>query len=176
VSAVVLTGEEAALLRAVHHDIAPCVASLGHLADLQEGTSSGGGHGFDYMFGRSKFTGRWCEWFPVRWASERDIRPTGEPIYYRSGRVLAEVTMTYTRLRRWCESLPEDVRAQALVWWRTWPVETRDIPKLNRLVLDQLPAPDAVERERADRMAELAARPEPTDLLGLLAIIQENAA
>jgi hypothetical protein len=145
-----LTAAERALLRAVHHEIGPCIACPADgIDDLRSGMHSGGGHGFNYEFGRTRITGRWYEWIPVKWASAGDWRPTGSPIVWRHGDLLREVTITYPRLELWIASLSAEVRVQALTWWRTYPENTRDLPRLNRLVVAQL---------------------EPTDLLGLLEV------
>ncbi len=88
-----LTADERALLRAVHHHIAPCVACPADgIDDLRYGLHLGGGHGFDYEFGHTRITGRWYEWIPVKWARAADWRPTGSPIVFRQGELLREVT------------------------------------------------------------------------------------
>ncbi|MEV4241703.1 hypothetical protein AB0J47_41910 [Nocardia sp. NPDC049737] len=145
IAAVALTADERALLRELHRDIGQLLATpTGAVAAWRDGEHSGGGGGFTFEFGRTRVGGRWHEWIPVEhW-------PDGRPRLWRSGRLLREVSITYTRLVRWAEALPAEVRHQALTWWRTYPDNTRDLAALARLTLAQL------------------ADPEPADLLELL--------
>lgn len=145
------TENERALLRYLPISVGHCIATSDDgIQHLQDGHISGGGHGFTYEFTKTAIVGRWHEWIPVRWASAGDRRPEGQPIRWREGALLHEARVSYGRLKLWCESLPAEVRAQALVWWKTYPEDTRDLEALERLVLAQL------------------ADPEPADLLELL--------
>ena len=93
--------------------------------------------------------GEWHEFIEIEWYAD------GSPKLWRRGEQLGEAKITYRRLAQWCESLPAEVRAQALTWWRTHPEDTRDLGKLRALVRDQLADPKAAE---------------PADLLDLLAL------
>lgn len=147
---VTLTSDERALLRARHRDIGELIASPSYAVEgFRTSSHSGGGRGFNFVFGKTRLTGEWWEWIPTHhW-------PDGTPRRWRYGELLRSVSITYTRLTQWVESLPADIRDQAVIWWRTYPEETRDLDKLAALVLDVLadPVPDS----------------EPTDLLELLA-------
>jgi hypothetical protein len=146
-----MTENERALLRALPHDVGHCIADPGGAVEgWRAGHGSGGGGGFNYELTNSAIVAAWHEWVPVKWAGPEDIRGEGVPIGWRKGALLREAKVPYMRLQRWCESLPAEVRAQAVTWWRTCPEDTRDIAALVRLTLQQL------------------ADPEPVDLLGLL--------
>lgn len=144
-----LTDDERALLRKLHRDMGQLIAAPYSAIDgWRPGTYSGGGWGFEFEFCKTRVTGQWWEWGPDQ------HRADGTPCRWKKGQLLRSVSITYQRLHQWAESLPDDVREQAATWWRTYPVETRDLDKLGQLVLDVLadPEPD-----------------EPTDLLELLA-------
>lgn len=148
-----LTENERDLLRRIPQYIGHCIADPEDgIEHLKDGYGAGGGGGFTYQFTKTAIAGQWHEWIPVAWAADDDIRPTGQPIRWREGELLREVRVSYRRLQQWCESLPDEVRTQALTWWRTYPVDTRDLPALVRLTLQQL------------------ADPEPADLLELLEV------
>lgn len=148
-----LTDDERALLRAVHRHLAWAVADPDHgIPHMRRGTRSSYGHGFTHHETRDGIEGTWNEWGP----------DPDQPGRYLMGAVLREVSISYTRLRAWIVSLPDDVRAQALTWWRTYPVDTRDIPRLQQLILDQLTDPEPDD--------------EPTDLLGLLDHLDKETA
>ncbi|MEU1550257.1 hypothetical protein [Nocardia sp. NPDC005745] len=149
---VEFTATERALLRRIPQHIGHCISSPEHgIAYLRDGHLGGGGGEFTtagavllhYQCTRTAIEGQWHDWIPVAWAGPDDIRPTGTPIMFREGALLREARVSYTRLHRWCESLPADVRAQATVRWRTYPTNSRDIGALVRLTLQQLadPAP-----------------------------------
>lgn len=140
-----LTDDERALLRAAHGCLCyPVAVPDSGIDHLRLSETHGGGPGFVYACTRVGIEGTWTESGP----------DPDRPGRHRTGPVLRRAAIRYTRLRAWVVSLPADVRAQALVWWRVHPVETRDIPRLHQLILAQLtdPVPDD----------------EPTDLLGLL--------
>lgn len=136
------TEDERALLRYISVDVGHCIADPDDgIEHLRDSHGSGGEHGFTYELTRTAIIGGWHEWIPVRWATAGGWRPEGEPIQWREGALLREARVSYLRLRRWCESLPAEVRAQALMWWQTYPIATRDLMALERLVLEQLVEP-----------------------------------
>ncbi|WP_280394298.1 hypothetical protein [Nocardia brasiliensis] len=136
-AAVVLTAPERALLRKVYDLIGPCIANTEYgIESMALGHRSGCGAGFAYRCTKKRITGQWHQWIVTdRW-------PDGSVKNARKGRLLQEVSITYTRLAQWCDSLPEQVHAQALAWWRTYPENTRDLPALARLTLEQLADPE----------------------------------
>lgn len=137
---------ERALLLAVHHDLGQLIASPKYAIEgWRTSGRSSGGHGFNCKFTGSAIEATWHEFLEDRW------REDGTPYVWRHGALLAEARITYGRLQRWAESLPEPVRAQAITWWRTYPEDTRNLVALSRLVLQVLaePKPDA-ERDPAD--------------------------
>lgn len=142
-----LTENERALLRHLALDVGNCIADPEYgVQHLRDSHGQGGGHGFTYRLGPTAIVGRWHEWVPVAWDAGHHDRP----IRWREGALLREAKVSHRRLRQWCESLPAEVRAQALTWWKTSPEDTRDLEALRRLTVQQL------------------ADPEPADLLELL--------
>jgi hypothetical protein len=144
------TATERALLRRIPQHIGQCISSPEHgIAYLRDSHLGGGGGEFTtagavllhYQCTRTTVQGQWHDWMPGGWAGPHPRRPTGEPIVFREGALLREARVSYTRLHRWCESLPADVRAQATTWWRTYPENTRDLGALVRLTLQQLADP-----------------------------------
>ncbi|MGY4103452.1 hypothetical protein ACW2Q0_28395 [Nocardia sp. R16R-3T] len=128
------TPAELELLGQLAHRIGHCIADPDDaIQHLRDGHGCGGGAGFRYEFTQTAILGHWHEWIPVAWAASDDIRPAGQPIKWREGALLREARVSYRRLQRWCESLPAEVRAQALTWWRTYPENTRDLAALIRL-------------------------------------------
>lgn len=126
-----LTHHERELLRRLGLDIGVFIACPeSWIEDKQHGTHSGGGKGFDFQYTRKGVTGQWFEWFPERRNS------AGHTSCY--GELLREVTMPYTRLRKWRATLPASVLTQAMIWYRTHPENTRDLAALARLTAEQL--------------------------------------
>ena len=124
---LVLTADERDLLRDAHRVIAPIVATS-DMADNVRATMSGGGNGrFSHRVRGNRLTG----WWPSQWKPER------------------EVSITLTRVRKWADSLPDELRARALVAWRVYPVDTRDIPKLYRITLEAIDLQGWRELEQA---------------------------
>ncbi|MFJ4653791.1 hypothetical protein ACIP5Y_21200 [Nocardia sp. NPDC088792] len=145
------TKTERALLVNVRDAVGPCIASPEYAVEgFRRGERSGGGHGFHYQFTKTAIVGTWHEFIEAAWY------PDGRPHTWRQGQLLAEAKVTYARLRRWRDSLPTEVREQALTWSRIYPVDTRDSPALEALVLRLLADPEPV------------VDPEPVDLLDLL--------
>ena len=113
---LVLTVDEIDLLRNAHRVIAPIVATSGMVDHVRSSLRGGGNGRFSYEVRGGKLTG----WWPTQWKPER------------------EVSISLTRVRKWADSLPDELRARALVAWRVYPVDTRDIPKLYRITLEAL--------------------------------------
>ncbi|WP_107661233.1 hypothetical protein [Nocardia suismassiliense] len=153
------TDAERALLRTLCSHIGAAIACPDYnIARLAEGTESGGGQGFRFRIGKTAITGQWHEWL----LTGRDRH--GRPTRWRHGRLLREATITYTRLHRWIDSLPASTRAQAVIHWRTAPVDTRDLPALERLTLtaidDTAPATlFDLDTTTHQRLLQLADRP-----------------
>ncbi|WP_280186430.1 MULTISPECIES: hypothetical protein [Nocardia] len=137
------TADERALLRRVPQWVGHCIANpAGGIQAIRDSHGAGAGGGFHYQFTKSAVIGQWYEWTPVAWATEDDIRPTGTPIEFRAGVLLRDARVSYARLQQWCQSQPAGVRAQALVWWRTYPENTRNLGALVQLTLQQLAEPE----------------------------------
>ncbi|QDF16239.1 hypothetical protein SEA_MALACHAI_66 [Gordonia phage Malachai] len=134
-----LTADERDLLREAHRVIAPIVATSG-MTDHVRTSMSGGGNGrFSYRVRGNKLTG----WWPTQWNPER------------------ETSITLTRVQKWADSLPDELRARALVAWRVYPVNTRDIPALYRITLEAIGLQGTRELEQA-RAEWFAAPPSST--------------
>ncbi|MEU7631784.1 hypothetical protein AB0C34_17605 [Nocardia sp. NPDC049220] len=154
----VFTGGERALLRELHWDVGQLLAApLRAVAAWQAENRSGGGGGFSFEFGRTRVDGRWYEWTPV------EYWPDARPRRWRRGLLLREVSITYTRLQRWVEAQPGEVRDKALTWWRTYPDNTRDLDALARLALAQLADPEPADLlEQADACWATGTEPKTT--------------
>jgi hypothetical protein len=125
-----LTHLERKLLRHLVRDIGPFLAApMSWIENKRSSGHTGGGHGFNFQYSPKSVSGQWFEWLP------ENISKPGASCY---GELLSEVTMPYARLDKWRRSLPTSVLDQAAVWWRTYPVNTRDLEALARLTLEQL--------------------------------------
>lgn len=145
-----MTTPERMLLRRIPIEVGMCIAAPGYGVDqLRLSHHASGGHGFNLECGPSSMIGRWHEWLEDAW------RENGKPYRWRHGRLLREVRISYPRLQKWAESLPADVREQALHWWQTSPEYTRDLDKLQELALAQLADPEPVQ-EAPDLLSLLA--------------------
>jgi hypothetical protein len=140
------TDTERDLLRELRRHVGHCIAAPEDaIYGFKDGHESGGGHGFEYEFGRAAITGRWHEWHLVA----RTV--SGRPGKWHKGRLLREARISYAQLHRWCAGQPADVREQAVINWRVHPVETRNLPALERVALAAIdadapaPAPAATE-------------------------------
>ncbi|MGW4125604.1 hypothetical protein [Nocardia sp. NPDC004711] len=143
---VTWTKAERTLLRAFTPQVGTCIADIDYgLESLRLSERSSYSGGFHSQCTKTAITGTWHEFIPDDWY------PNGTPKCFHKGRLLAEAKVTHARLRRWCEGLPADTRAQALTWWATYPEDNSDPAALAGLVLG------------------LLAEPEPADLLELLA-------
>ncbi|MBF6277051.1 hypothetical protein [Nocardia nova] len=130
------TVDQRHLLRLVHRKIGPCIANPEWGIDYLRGDSAGGGPTYSYRFGQTAVNGEWHESIEDAWRSD------GRPWRWRRGKQLGEARISYKRLQGWCESLPADVRERAVTYWRTYPVETRDLPRLYALTLAAIDADD----------------------------------
>ncbi len=145
-----LTDVQRALLRSDHTilGVGYCIADTeGGIAHMRSGSQCGGGRGFSYEYTATAIAGEWHEFIECEWY------PDGTPKLWRRGAKLAEAKVTYNLLARWCASLPDEVRAQALTWWR---MDTRDLDALERLAAELLADPKPVEVEPADLLDLLA--------------------
>ena len=143
-----LSDLQRALLRERCNDVGHCIADpAGGIERLRASSGCGGGGGFSFEYTATAIVGEWHEFIECEWY------PDGEPKLWRRGAKLAEAKVTYKLLARWCASLPDDVRAQALTWWR---VDTRDLDALERLAAELLADPKPVEAEPADLLDLLA--------------------
>lgn len=120
---LVLTADERDLLRDAHRVIAPIVATSDMADNVRTTMSSGGNGRFSHRVRGNRLTG----WWPTQWKPQR------------------EVSITLTRVQKWADSLPDELRARALVAWRVYPINTRDIPALYRITLEAI---DLQERPR----------------------------
>ncbi len=128
---------ERTLLRLVCSDIGPCIANPAvGIQWHREGHLSGGGPTYGYKWGDTTLSGEWHESVPNAW------RKDGRPWKWDRGRQLGAARISYKRLQAWCESLPADIREQAVQHWRVYPVDTRDLPKLDALTLAVIEADD----------------------------------
>lgn len=111
------TDTERDLLRRLCRHVGHCIAAPDDaVSDFKAGYETGADpDGLNYRFTATAVTGGW----PGR-----------------------EARITYARLRRWCLAQPDGVRKQAVIHWRVWPVETRNLPELDRVALAALNADD----------------------------------
>lgn len=148
------TDTERALLRKIVDRVGPVIASPDYeIKSLISSEGFRGGHGFECRFTKTAIVATWHEFIEAAWF------PDGRPKQWRYGQQLGDATITYARLSKWARSLPAEVRAQAVVWWRTYPEDTRDLAALAELTLGLLADPEPV------------ALPEPQDLLELLELM-----
>lgn len=106
------------------------------IARWREGEREGGWRGYRHRFTKTAIEGTRHEWL----VDAR--REDGTPWRWRDGELIWSARITYTRLLRWRETLPFGVRHAARVWYRMWPVETRDLDQLEALVLRVLAEPE----------------------------------
>ncbi|MET9329504.1 hypothetical protein [Tsukamurella sp. NPDC003166] len=149
---VMLTDDEARVLREVWP------LTLGHIianpADgiqsLRNSCAHSGGGGWQRWIQGNRIHIEHHEWLPdvladtcPDWCNDPEFwhTPDGKHINrWRRGDVLFEGSITLPRVQRWAESLPAELRARALVAWRTWPENTRDLDELARIVREALDA------------------------------------
>lgn len=167
------TPDECRLLRTVPVDIGALIACGEYeIEGWRAGTRSGGHYGVSYEFTKTAIVARFHEqiWWDYRRAdgtTERLCRP---------GEFLRDCRIGYKRLLAWAAALPDDIREQARAHYATYPVCTRDLGKLRRLVLELIPDPGPLpataDQRKPVRDVELPAMPPadhfPADLLELL--------
>lgn len=120
-----LTDDERDLLRATHRVIAEIVAVPSRASDVRTSMCGGGNGRWSYQVRGDRLT----VWWPSQWNPQR------------------EASITLTRVRKWAESLPAEIRDRALAAWRVHPVDTRDIPRLYRITLE------AIDHDRPKQLA-----------------------
>jgi len=134
------TPTERILLRRHPVDIGAFLCSGEYeIARWKEGEREGGGHGYRHRWTKTAIEGSRHEWLVD--ARYKD----GRPWRWRDGELIWSARITYTRLLRWRATLPFGVLHAARVWYRMWPAETRDLPRLADLVLRVLAEPEPAE-------------------------------
>lgn len=126
---ITLTDDERKLLHQVHGLLGYIVASPEDgIASLKLSHASGGGHGFDYEVANYSLQGEWRRYEVTATCAD------GSPKRLRFEEPHLQVLITWARLRQWATRLPAELRARALTAWRTYPVDTRDLGELARIV------------------------------------------
>jgi hypothetical protein len=125
---IMLTDDERKLLHRLHSDAGHVIATPKHgIESIRRAQGCGGGRGFDYRTTKTGLEGEWCNYEVV------ERLPDGSPGLLRFDKPHLRVSITFTRLRQWAMSLPVELRERALVAWRTYPVDTRDLAELARI-------------------------------------------
>lgn len=148
---VMLTDDEQFLLAHLSCDVGRLIATpAAAISAFRDGHCSGGGGGWEYRFTKKGIEITLYEWlintrFDPGWCPrdcERKDTHAADGFQHvknwRRGRVELQATITYGRLQRWAEQLPQDIRDRALIAWRTWPENTRDLAELRRIALEAL--------------------------------------
>jgi hypothetical protein len=126
---IMLTDDERILLHRLSGTIGQVIATPKHGVDsLRQSQGGGGGKGFNYRMTKTGLEAEWCNYDVV------ERLPDGSPGILRFHKPHLHVEITYTRLRQWASSLPAELCARALTAWRTYPVDTRDLAELDRIV------------------------------------------
>ena len=126
---ITLTEDERRLLHRLNGNIGQVIATPKHGIDsLRQSQGGGGGKGFDYRLTKTGLEGEWCQYDIV------ERLPDGSPGILHFHKPHLRVVMTYTRLRQWATSLPAELRERAMTAWRTYPVDTRNLAELARIV------------------------------------------
>lgn len=155
------TPAERALLLALHRKLGQLIADPADAVQhYRDSHGFGVNEGFEYRFTTTALQGEWREWLEATWW------PDGRVKSWKTGALIASARITYTRLTAWANSLPLEVREQAVVHWRTYPVNSRNLPALAELVLQVLAEPKPAAPATEVVTTPVAA--EPTDLLELL--------
>lgn len=141
-----LTEVEIRVLRECWRDLGYIIANppagIRHLRDSQ---SHSGGQGRQRWINGNRINVKQHEFIPdvIRechpGCDDRPFfhTPDGHHIErWRHGALLFEGSITLPRVQHWAESLPAELRAHALVAWRTWPENTRDLAELDRITRD----------------------------------------
>lgn len=125
---IVLTDDERNLLHHVHGSVGHIIATpKAGIDSLRQSHASGGGKGFDYRVTKTGLEGEWCQYDVV------ERLPDGSPGILHFHKPHLRVEITYARLSQWATSLPAELRERAMVAWRTYPVDTRDLAELDRI-------------------------------------------
>lgn len=156
-----LTDLEARVLRECWHDLGHIIASPADgVRHLRDSHAHSGGGGWQHWIAGNRINVEQHEWIPEviadecpDWCDDPEFwhTPDGKHIeQWRRGAVLFEGSITLPRVQQWAENLPAELRARALVAWRTYPENTRDLAELNRIT-----------REAVDTYCGTPAEPEP---------------
>lgn len=140
-----LTADERVLLREWVHIIAPVVANpREECRRLRDSRRSGGGFGRNYAVNRHRLTGTWARYEVV---DRFDTGPhAGEPSRLRFEPPHHEVSITLTRLCRWADSLPPELRERAQ---HAWATRTRNLAALRAIALEAIDLTAHAELEAA---------------------------
>lgn len=126
---LILTDDERKLLHKCHGRIGSVVASpKWGIDDLKHSHACGGGWGFDYRVTKSALEGTWCNYKVVEWLKD------GSPSRLRFDEPHLTVSITFTRIGQWANSLPAELRERARIAWATYPIDTRNLGDLARIV------------------------------------------
>lgn len=142
-TAPTLTDTEVRVLRECWGDLGYIIANPpAGIRHLRDSHSHSGGRGWQRWIGENRINVEQHEFIPdvIRECrpgcddGEFFHTPGGEHIErWRYGALLFEGSITLPRVQQWAESLPAELRARALVAWRTHPENTRDLAELNRI-------------------------------------------
>lgn len=149
---VELTADEARVLREVWpltlgHIIANPADGIRHLRDS---CAHSGGGGWQRWVQGNRIHIKQREWIPdvlkdacPAWCDDPEFWHTADGRHidrWRTGALLFEGSITLARVQKWAESLPGELRARALVAWRTYPENTRDLVELACITREALAA------------------------------------
>ncbi|WP_288816714.1 hypothetical protein [uncultured Gordonia sp.] len=140
-----LSADERDLLREWAHIIGPVIANPDEeVRRLRESRRSGGGFGRNYDVTGNRLTGTWACYDVVdRFATGPHA---GQPSRLRFDPPHREVSITLTRLHRWADALPTELRERARAAWAT---RTRDLPALTEIALEAIDTHAQSELEAA---------------------------
>lgn len=140
-----LSADERDLVREWVHIIAPVIANPGEeCRRLRESRRSGGGFGRNYEVTGQRFTGTWAHYEVTdRFTTGPHA---GQPSRLRFEPPHREVSITLTRLRRWAEALPAELRERA---HHAWATRSRNLTALTAIALEAINQPAQAELEDA---------------------------
>lgn len=145
---IILTADERKLLHQLHGHLGYIVASPKEgIEHLKQSHASGGGQEFVYTAANYSLQGQWRRYEVIERLKD------GSPSRLRFDEPHLEALITWSRLRQWATRLPEELRERALTAWRTYPVDTRDLGELARIVNEAI--------ELSAPMEQLELFPEP---------------
>ena len=140
-----LSADERDLLREWVHIIAPVIANPGEeCRRLRESRRSGGGFGRNYEVTGQRFTGTWAHYEVTdRFTTGPHA---GQPSRLRFEPPHREVSITLTRLRRWADALPAELRERA---HHAWATRSRNLTALTANALEAIDLHAQTELEDA---------------------------